>query len=271
MNDFVLIKIYLVILIDEIVVTFCIVGYFMKSVRMGYGNRLSLFNMKVLLGLVLLAGLQGVRSEVCFSDICISCPEGCSGIESPSIIGSTEATVGDLRQQCSCGCINGFQPCEGYRKSTDADGKVTKEKISDDTVVSLTGSGSGISSPISIGGGSISIPTDDGNASSSPKDRLTWGCASRCSSRNFSPILLGGEYTVQEVLRGCRCSLCEGSNECSLELNGETLSPDDIVTASQIMSASFRDQGDVIISEATAIMVIRPLFIVIAVFATLFC
>lgn len=240
--------------------------------RMGCGNRISLVNSTVLFGLVLLAGLRGVRSEVCFSEICIACPGGCTGIESPSIIGSTEATVGDLRQQCSCGCTDGFQPCEGYKKSTDADGMVTKEKVSDDTVVSLSGNGSGIFSPISIGGGSVSMPTTGGrNASSSTKDRLTWGCASLCSSRNFSPTLFGDEYTVQEVLRGCRCSLCEGSNECSLELNGETLSPDDIVTASQILSASSRDQGDVIISAAQSIMVIRPLFIVIAVFATLLC
>jgi len=233
------------------------------------GNRLSVSAVKGLFGLVLLAGLQGVRSEICFPDnICISCAEGCSGIENPSIIGSTEATVGELRQGCSCGCIDGFQPCEGYRKSTDSDGTVTKEKLSDDTVVSLAGSGSGIVSPISIGGGSISVPTDSGGDSSSG-DKLTWGCASRCSFQNFSPTLLGDQYTVQEVLRGCTCANCEGSDECSLELNGETLSPDDILTSSQVLSMSGRDQGEAVISSTVG-RVMRPLFILLAVIATLF-
>eukprot|EP00890_Picochlorum_soloecismus_P004650 jgi/Picsp_1/5186/NSC_02549-R1_---NA--- len=209
---------------------------------------MSLIIVKGLVGLVLLAGLQGVRGEVCFSDICIACAEGCSGIENPSIIGSTESTVGDLRQQCSCGCINGFQPCEGYRTSKDADGTITKEKVSDDTVVSLAGSGSGIFDPISIGGGSVSIPASNGGTSSSG-NKLTWGCASRCSIQNFSPTLIGDQFTVQEVLRGCMCSGCDGSNECSLELNGETLSPDDTLTSSQVLSMSSRDQGEVIISS----------------------
>ena len=152
------------------------------------------------------------NARICFGDVCIQCPSGCSGIESPSMINS--ATVEELRQGCSCICVpmRSDTSCEAVSKSTG-------ETIPDDQVVSSSGI----------------VPSPQ--TSSGTTSGITYQCASSCMVTTFNPVI-SGDVTVEDITtRGCTCASCSGSNKCIIKRDGVTLAPTDVLTVDDVLSA----------------------------------
>ena len=168
--------------------------------------------------------LGTLGQESCIGNVCLSCPD-CS-IISPSYtaIGNTVPTVGDLKKSCLCAGCADISNTECL--ATDAG---TGEPLPDSTPVAI---GNGISM------GGMDEPMSGTSSTSSPS--VTFECPAGCSSVSYSPVILGSEISVGEILSsGCSCMVCPGGglNQCKISKDGKQLTANDVLTATEAMSA----------------------------------